>query len=92
VQNGIHFGMQSVQVAVRMTQDVAEQLDALVASGAYESRAAAIRAGIEVLVASEERARIDCQMVEGYTQHPQTEEEISTAWENLRRSIEEEPW
>jgi Arc/MetJ-type ribon-helix-helix transcriptional regulator len=92
MQNGIVVGMQSVQIAVRIPEDVIDQLDALVDSGRYESRAAAVRAGIETLVETEERARIDREMVEGYRRKPHTEDEVRAGWENLRRSIEEEPW
>ena len=64
----------------------------LVANGAYESRAAAVRAGIEAISHDECRNRIDRAIVDGYTRQPQTEEDERAAAASLRDAIADEPW
>lgn len=68
------------------------RIDALVAGGAYESRAAFVIAAIDRLVADLERELIDRQIVEGYTRIPSTAEEDAWAEWSARESIREEPW
>lgn len=56
----------SPQIAVRLAQDLADRLDALVADGRFATRADAIRAAIEALVDVDRRRRIDEAIVAGY--------------------------
>ena len=67
--------MATQQVAVRLPERLLARLDDLVESGAYESRAAAVRAGIEAIVRVEQRRRIDRAIVDGYSRLPPTEAE-----------------
>jgi Arc/MetJ-type ribon-helix-helix transcriptional regulator len=92
MQNGILNDMQSVQIAVRIPAVTVEQLDSLVRSGTFESRAAAVRAGIEALINREERARIGREIADGYRRIPNTAEEMADAWASFKESIAEEPW
>ena len=78
-------------ITVRMSDDRVEAIDALVASG-RASRAAVIVEAIDKLVADLERARIDREIVEGYTRVPSTPEEDAWAEWSARESIREEPW
>ena len=82
----------SQMITVRMSADRVEQLDALVASGAYATRAGVVRAAVDRLLATLESEAIDRAIIDGYTRIPQTEEELSWAEAAGRRSIAEEPW
>jgi Arc/MetJ-type ribon-helix-helix transcriptional regulator len=82
----------SKMLTVRTPEDRVKQIDALVAAGAYASRASFIIEAIDRLVEDLERRRVDGEIVEGYTRIPQTAEEIAWAEWGARRSIREEPW
>ena len=84
--------MQTQQIAVRLPLPLLADLDELVASGAYRSRAEAVRAGVEAVTRLEQRRQIDRAIVEGYTRQPPTEAEDRAALASLREAILEEPW
>jgi Arc/MetJ-type ribon-helix-helix transcriptional regulator len=84
--------MTSRQIAVRIPQDLLTRLDEMVRSGAYESRAAAVRAGLEAIARLDERRSIDRSIVDGYRRDPPTSAEDAAALESLREAIQEEPW
>jgi Arc/MetJ-type ribon-helix-helix transcriptional regulator len=84
--------MSSEQIAVRLPEDLLRQLDDLVARGGYPSRAAAVRAGIEAVMALERRREIDQAVVDGYRRVPATKAETDGALSSLRDAIAEEPW
>jgi Arc/MetJ-type ribon-helix-helix transcriptional regulator len=64
----------SPQIAVRLPAPLLGEVDALVDTGRYETRAEAIRAGIEHLVEAERRRRIGDAIVDGYARRPQAED------------------
>jgi Arc/MetJ-type ribon-helix-helix transcriptional regulator len=84
--------MASEQIAVRLPETLLSDLDDLVTSGAYESRAAAVRAGIEAIVRLEHQRQTDRAVVLGYTRQPPTETEAHAALASLREAILDEPW
>ena len=84
--------MPTEQIAVRLPVELLGELDALVASGAYDSRAAAVRAGVEVVTELERRRSIDSAMVAGYRRTPPTAAEHNAALASLRVAIAEEAW
>ena len=84
--------MASEQIAVRLPEELLAQLDALVSSGVYESRAAAVRVGIETVMELERRRRTDRAVVDGYRRVPPTPAEREAAIASLRDAIAEEPW
>jgi Arc/MetJ-type ribon-helix-helix transcriptional regulator len=84
--------MATEQIAVRLPQPLLSDLDDLVANGVYESRAAAVRAGIEAVMKLEDQRRIDQAVVDGYTRVPPTESEEHAALASLREAILDEPW
>ena len=84
--------MATQQVAVRLPAPLLESVDDLVESGAYESRAAVVRAGIEAIAELERKRRIDHAIVEGYTRTPPSGVESQAALASLRDAILEEPW
>ena len=88
---GILSGM-ATQIAVRLPDDVLARLDQLVADGTYESRAAAVRAGIDAVMDVARRQATDRAIVEGYRRTPPTQAEEQAALASLREAIAEEPW
>lgn len=84
--------MTSTQIAVRLPDELLAALDDLVDRGLYESRAAAVRAGIEALQVLDHRQRTDRAIVEGYSRLPPTAAERDAALGSLRDAIAEEPW
>lgn len=84
--------MSSEQIAVRLPKDLLAKLDELVKAGLYESRAAAVRAGVEAIAQIERRREVDRSIVEGYRRVPPTLGEEAAALESLRQAIAEEPW
>jgi len=65
----MHVGM-SVQIAVRLGVEDLKRLDAAVARGAFASRAAAVRAGLDQLLREEREARIAEAYRRGYARDP----------------------
>jgi Arc/MetJ-type ribon-helix-helix transcriptional regulator len=84
--------MASEQIAVRLPKDLLAKLDELVRAGLYESRAAAVRAGVEAIAQIERRREVDRSIIEGYRRTPPTAAEEAAALESLRHAIAEEPW
>lgn len=84
--------MSTAQVAVRLPQELLSDLDALVASGVYPTRAAAVRAGVQAITALERRRQTDRAIVDGYRRIPPTAAEHDAAIASLRDAIAEEPW
>lgn len=84
--------MAAEQIAVRVPEAQLALLDDLVGRGVYESRAAAVRAGIEVVVEMDRRRRADRAIVEGYRRTPPNDTEQAAAIASLREAIAEEPW
>ena len=84
--------MVTEQIAVRLPERLLSDLDDLVTSGVYESRAAAVRAGIEAVTRLERQRQTDRIVVDGYTRHPPTESEEQAALASLREAILDEPW
>ena len=84
--------MATQQIAVRLPVELLGELDALVESGVYESRAAAVRAGLEAITVLERRHRADQAIVAGYRRTPPTSIENDAALASLRDAITEESW
>jgi Arc/MetJ-type ribon-helix-helix transcriptional regulator len=82
----------SEQIAVRLPEDLLAELDDLVAHGTYDSRAAAVRAGIEAIVELDRRRQTDRAIIDGYRRSPPTAVEHAAAVASLHDSITEEPW
>lgn len=84
--------MATEQIAVRLPEELLAVLDDLVARGVYESRAAAVRAGVEAVLELDRRRLTDQAIVDGYRRVPPTEAEGHSAISSLRDAILEEPW
>lgn len=82
----------SIQIAIRIPDGLAAELEALVAGGRFETKADAVRAALEALVGDERRADVGRRIVEGYQRVPQGDADVASAHEAARHAIDEEPW
>jgi Arc/MetJ-type ribon-helix-helix transcriptional regulator len=80
------------QFVTRVDDDLAREVDRLVAEGSVPSRSAAVRLGLETLVDDHRRRRVGRAIADGYARAPQTEAEVGWADEATRRMIAEESW
>ncbi len=82
----------TVQVAVKLPEELADELDRLVQSGAFDSRSQVLRAGLEAIIARREQERLRERYREAMAKHPETSHEIAEAGRLAVDAIEEEPW
>ena len=82
----------SKMITLRISEERKERLDELVAGGAFPTRAAALTAALDRLLAEEAERTLDRVIVEGYTRVPPKPEEDAYARASARRSIGDEPW
>jgi Arc/MetJ-type ribon-helix-helix transcriptional regulator len=80
------------QFVTRVDEELAQQVDALVAAGTVGSRSEAVRLGLVTLVEEHRRRLVGEQIAFGYTSKPQTEEELAGLDDATRALIAEEPW
>lgn len=84
--------MQTQQVAVRLPLGLLGAVDRLVAAGAFPSRAAAVRAGLDAIIEIERRRAVDEAVIDGYRRIPPSSAEEASALASLRDAIADEPW
>jgi Arc/MetJ-type ribon-helix-helix transcriptional regulator len=84
--------MATEQIAVRLPDELLAGLDDLVNRGVYESRASAVRAGVEAIMELERRRQVDREVIEGYRRMPLKKVEREAGIASLRDAILEEPW
>ena len=77
---------------MRLPASLLADVDELVRSGVYASRAALARAGIEELAAHERARLVDAAIAEGYRRFPPSAGEKRSAVASLRDAILDEPW
>ncbi len=82
----------TVQIAVKLPDELVAGLDRLVADGAFVNRSSAVRQGVVAVLAAHRRDTVDRLYAEGYALVPETEQEIERARRLAVESINEEPW
>jgi Arc/MetJ-type ribon-helix-helix transcriptional regulator len=80
------------QLVTRVDDSLAASIDELVKDGVVASRSDAVRRGLTVLIEQSRRARTAMDIVSGYRDQPQTDEELAWAEDAGVRMINEEPW
>lgn len=80
------------QIAVRIQDELAAELQDLVDRGVHETAAEAVRAGLRMVIAEERRRRVDEAIVDGYRRHPPTEADERWVVRSGREMVAEEPW
>lgn len=88
---GYVFGM-TTQIVVELPDKIVTKIDALVTQGTFPSRSAAVRRGLEAIVAAHESRAIDRAYEEGFRRVPETDAEIRQAARLAIEAIEDEPW
>lgn len=81
----------TIQIAVKLPDELVAGLDELVRSGRFPSRSTGIRRALEVLLRAEERRRLDAAFAEGFRRHPDGDD-LAEATRLAVEAIEEEPW
>jgi Arc/MetJ-type ribon-helix-helix transcriptional regulator len=82
----------SEQIAVRIPDEMAAALEALVSSGRFPTKADVVRVAVEALLESERRRELGERIANGYRRVPQDDEDVKAARAAAIRSIHEEPW
>ena len=80
------------QLVTRIDAELARSIDRLIADGVVESRSDAVRKGLRALIEQTRRSSTADAIIAGYTNRPQTDEEVAWADEATLRMIAEEPW
>ena len=80
------------QLVVRVADDVAAAIDALVAEGIATSRSDAVRTALLTLIQENRRRRTGEAIVAGYRRLPQDEDDLAWSDDATRRMIADEPW
>lgn len=76
---------------MRLPDEVINEIDRLVRAGTFATRAAAVQAGVDRLLAAEPRHDLDEQLLAGYRRHPApraTRADHALADDR----VDEEPW
>jgi Arc/MetJ-type ribon-helix-helix transcriptional regulator len=80
------------QLVTRVDDGLASDVDRLVALGIVDSRSDAVRQGLRSLIDAYERSATAAAIVAGYSDVPQSREDVAWADESTRQMISEEPW
>ncbi len=82
----------TVQIAVKLPDTLASELDRLVRRGEFENRSQALREGLQTILASREQEWLRERYRKAIAEHPETTGEVRDATRLAVESIEEEPW
>ncbi len=82
----------NTQLAARFDDEQVAEIDELVSTGRFASRADAVRHAVAAYLEAERRRKVGEAIAEGYRRVPQTDEEIAGAEAAARAMILEEPW
>jgi len=82
----------STQLAIRIPDELLQDLDWVVRRLNYESRTEAMRDALVKLIDHERRRHLGEEIAEGYRRMPQTEAEISDSDQAFIDSVNDEPW
>lgn len=82
----------TVQIAVKLPDDLLNELDNLVRAGAFASRSQAVRAGVEAVISGQHRRLLAEKFREGFAKLPDTPQEIADSTRLAVDAIHEEPW
>ena len=88
----IRYARCMTQLVARIDDDLARSIDRLIAEGVVESRSDAVRKGLQALIESTRRRRTADEIIAGYTQQPQTENEVAWVDQAIVQMIADEPW
>ena len=81
-----------VQLVAKVEDEIAAEIDRLVANGVFESRSHVVRISLEELLDRSRRDEIAKRILAGYERVPETDEELEHARLMATAMIAEEPW
>ncbi len=79
-------------VPVHLPKELLAEVDRLVATGAYSTRAEVLGAAVELLAPPSSSDEIGARIVAGYKKYPPSPLQEQAAIASLREAILEEPW
>jgi putative addiction module CopG family antidote len=81
----------TIQIALRLPDEMVKEVDQLVQDGRYENRTEAVRAALQRLLDDLREQQLDAAIVAGYRRIPDTPVDawVQAATEAL---VKEEPW
>lgn len=82
----------TIQIAIKLPDEMVGELDELVEGGAFESRSQAVRAGVEAVVADRRRKQLEQRYRDALARMPETEAELAEAGRLAADAIADEPW
>ena len=82
----------TIQIAVKLPDELVQELDRLVEQGDFASRSQAVRSGISAIVAARRRAEIERRFRQAAVDLPETERELADATRLATEAIHDEPW
>ena len=82
----------TIQIAVKLPDELVGELDRLVERGAFDSRSQGVRAGLEAMVGSYRRKELDERYRDAFARLPESDEEIAEATRLGVDAIRDEPW
>jgi Arc/MetJ-type ribon-helix-helix transcriptional regulator len=88
---GYTVGM-TIQIAVKLPDDVVARVDQLVSEGLFASRSAAVRRGLEAILSASASQAIDRAYEAGYGKFPETDRELGEAKKLAVEAIRDETW
>lgn len=80
------------QLVTRVDAALVDAIDELIEAGVVDSRSEAVRLGLGRLIDRHRRDQVGRQIVAGYVEQPQTEDEVGWSDEATAAMIAEEPW
>ena len=82
----------TVQIAVKLSEELLAAVDSLVAEGRFDSRSAVVRAGLRMVMDQARAEQIDRAFIDGFRRMPERPEELREARRLAIEAIEDEPW
>ena len=89
--SGYTFDM-TKQIAVKLPDELLQELDRLIEGGAFRSRSQAVRSGLEAAVGAQRRQELADRYRDAIARTPETDEEIADATRLAVDAIHDEPW
>lgn len=82
----------TTQIAVKLPDELIDEIDRLVEQGAFPSRSQAVRTGLDTLVSAHRRRETDRRYREAVARYPESPEELAEARRLAVDAIHDEPW
>lgn len=82
----------TMQIAVKLPDELVGELDRLVGAGIYHNRSQAVRAGLEAMVTAQRRRELERHYRDGAARLPETREQLAEATRLAVDAIHDEPW